>query len=466
MVTTVMAAAAARKTSTSSPQPPPPPPPRQDDADDAKDEDADASPPLLELSPRRAAQVWRDSSLLRVARAARREIDLLFADPRALDTRRLLDSFVVPDQYNLLRTQPAVLLGETLARQTADALALFGEAHLGLRAISPPWISFYLDHMGQELHVDGFQGPLAFVLPLSFWGDESDDEDEEEGEDAKRQRRRPRVFTGGETAILRAGTLRYWDGEGETTAEAEAAAAAAAAATTPGRRRRTTAAKDGGRGKKQRASRSSSSGGKDSARAEAVDLSGGFFSTGRGQELDHLFARVPPRFGRLLAFDGRLPHGVRPVRCASSDPRDARIALHGWFAPPEAPFFSGALAEGGGGASAGQRKAAARALDAALRPLLAELALECPPASGLLTARLSIRGDDGSVSGGKGAGGGRGVEWLADTLVVAPGACADGGISEREARALVQHVCAQRLKGVVFPAVGADSTVTVPLVFD
>jgi len=468
----------ARKTASSAP-----PTRDADKAADDDDEEADDGAPLAELSARRQASVWRDPSLLRAARTARREIDRLFADPRALDPRRLLDPFFVPDQYNFLRTQPGALLGDAKARAIADALASFGEARLGLRAITPPWVSFYLDGAGQDAHVDGFQGPLAFVLPLSRWGDEGDededmddsDEDEEEEDAAARGKRRPRVFTGGETAILRGGVLRYWDGEGETAAAAAAAADGGTAAAMAAAAGETTAAKAGGRQRlpssskaaaASSASRKEATGGRllTTTTETPVDLSGGFFSAGRGQELDTLFARVPPRFGRLLAFDGRMPHGVRPVRCPSSDPRDARIALHGWFAPPDGPFFSGALGPSGE-APARQRRAAERALDAALRPLLSELARECPPACGLLTLRLCVDAAGAVVVGG-GGGGGDGVEWLADTLVVSPGACAEGGISEREARALVQHVCAQRLKGMVFPAVGAPSTVTVPLVFD
>ena len=37
------------------------------------------------------------------------------------------------------------------------------------------------------------------------------------------------------------------------------------------------------------------------------------FNDGYGAEEPDLFEVVPPRFGRLLAFDGRLPHGVRRV---------------------------------------------------------------------------------------------------------------------------------------------------------
>lgn len=377
-------------------------------------------PPLAPLSRRHSAVVYRDPTLLRTATLARSEIDRLFADPRKLETRRLLDPFVVENQYNLLRTQPGALLGDQATHTVVDALASFGERALGLRSITPPWISFYLDGMSQDVHVDGFQGPLAFVLPLSWWGDEEEEEDDV---------RRPRVFRGGETAILRQGVLRYWDGDEEE--EEEALVAAGGSTTT------------------------------------IINLSGGAFAPCQGKELDHLFARVPPRFGRMLVFDGRLPHGVRPVRCPSSDPRDARIALHGWYAQPDAPFFfRGALADEEEGdkaprASPAKRKAAAAAVDKALAALVSELADECPPATGLLTLRVNVSGETGRVVVGGG------VEFLADTLVVSPTVCVDGGISEQEARALIQTVAAQRLAAIKFPTgVGGGSSLTVPLVFE
>ena len=48
---------------------------------------------------------------------------------------------------------------------------------------------------------------------------------------------------------------------------------------------------------------------------------------------------VQPRFNRLTVFDGRYPHGVRPVE-GTRDPLKARLVLHGWFTEPT-PFFDG-----------------------------------------------------------------------------------------------------------------------------
>ena len=48
---------------------------------------------------------------------------------------------------------------------------------------------------------------------------------------------------------------------------------------------------------------------------------------------------VQPHFNRLTVFDGRYPHGVRPVE-GTRDPLKARLVLHGWFTEPT-PFFDG-----------------------------------------------------------------------------------------------------------------------------
>jgi hypothetical protein len=43
-----------------------------------------------------------------------------------------------------------------------------------------------------------------------------------------------------------------------------------------------------------------------------------------------LFEEVPSLFNRLVAFDARIPHGVRAVE-GPRDPRDARVAIQGWL---------------------------------------------------------------------------------------------------------------------------------------
>ncbi len=60
-----------------------------------------------------------------------------------------------------------------------------------------------------------------------------------------------------------------------------------------------------------------------------------------GLEEDKLFHRVTPKFNRLVVFDGRVPHGVAPVR-GPMEVCEGRLVLHGWFLQPR-PFIEGPL---------------------------------------------------------------------------------------------------------------------------
>jgi hypothetical protein len=67
------------------------------------------------------------------------------------------------------------------------------------------------------------------------------------------------------------------------------------------------------------------------ARPELLD----YWRSGAGaaQQADApLFDEVPSRFNRLVAFDSRVPHGVRLVEGPRS-PADGRIAVQGWLVP-------------------------------------------------------------------------------------------------------------------------------------
>jgi len=78
-------------------------------------------------------------------------------------------------------------------------------------------------------------------------------------------------------------------------------------------------------------------------RDEVLDYWDGFTST-RSIEERELVRAIEPRFGRLIAFDPRIPHGVRTVT-GTRDPRDGRLVIHGWFVQPR-PFITGPLAGG------------------------------------------------------------------------------------------------------------------------
>ena len=128
------------------------------------------------------------------------------------------------------------------------------------------------------------------------------------------------------------------------------------------------------------------------------------FGGGYALEEADLFTLVEPSFGRVLAFDPRLPHGVRQVR----GPRGmaaGRLVLHGWFSEP-GPFFRGGLASGEGGAV----EAAAAVLDRALAAAMEGLD-QAGRVTGCLSARVTVCGTTGEVTS---------VEALADSLVADP----------------------------------------------
>ena len=86
--------------------------------------------------------------------------------------------------------------------------------------------------------------------------------------------------------------------------------------------------------------------------------------------------------GQLLVFDGRLPHGVRPVD-GVMDPLEARIVLHGWFTDLR-PFIEGSLSS----------DSIETALDAALGEIYDQLeAPDMPPVLGAVIVRLTVNPD-------------------------------------------------------------------------
>ena len=57
-----------------------------------------------------------------------------------------------------------------------------------------------------------------------------------------------------------------------------------------------------------------------------------------GLETPSIMRFIPPKFGRIIAFDPRVPHGVTQV-FGGNDPRHCRVVIHGWFAEPEVTFM-------------------------------------------------------------------------------------------------------------------------------
>mmetsp|Transcript_5220 Transcript_5220/g.5752 ORF Transcript_5220/g.5752 Transcript_5220/m.5752 type:complete len:442 (+) Transcript_5220:114-1439(+) len=92
-------------------------------------------------------------------------------------------------QYSLKRMQTSTFFTENEYANLIDSLTALGRT-IGLTAITPPWISLYLEHDRQNFHTDSKQGQMAFVLSLCHEGD----------------------FEGGETMILQPQILDYWKG--------------------------------------------------------------------------------------------------------------------------------------------------------------------------------------------------------------------------------------------------------------
>lgn len=164
------------------------------------------------------------------AEALRATFDERFAEPRSTRADRFVwDWWHVPGQYTALRTPAWTYFPKRVYEAFHRRLVAWGRETLGCHDISPPWLSLYVDGCRQELHGDLPHGPFAFVYSLTRW--------------------RGRVFTGGETLLVRDEVLDFWHD----------------------------------------------------------------FRSVRGVEEPDLLRAIEPRFDRLTVFDPRIPHGVRQV---------------------------------------------------------------------------------------------------------------------------------------------------------
>eukprot|EP00957_Ditylum_brightwellii_P166695 12689770-Ditylum_brightwellii.AAC.1 len=124
----------------------------------------------------------------------------------------------------------------------------------------------------------------------------------------------------------------------------------------------------------------------------------------KGLEAPSIIRYLPPKFGRFVAFDGRVPHGVNKVH-GTNDPRKARIMIHGWFAEPQTIWFGDFEEE------ATQQEKANLILEQALNPLITALGSgEIGRVLGYLAIRINIS-PDGSVDS---------IQSVCDTLVADP----------------------------------------------
>jgi 2OG-Fe(II) oxygenase superfamily len=156
------------------------------------------------------------------------------------------------------------------------------------------------------------------------------------------------------------------------------------------------------------------------------------FRSARAVEEPELVRAVEPKFGRLTAFDPRIPHGVRPVT-GTRDPREGRLVIHGWFVQPR-PFIRGPLRT--------------RELTARTDELAAGLEAAQVPLAGMLALAFDVDR----------AGAARRVRILSDTTRVP---VSDEAGRKRLVRNLRQTVAAWK-----FSKQRAPSQVTLPLVFE
>jgi len=165
-----------------------------------------------------------------LARTLRKTFEDVYRNPRHTHPKRFLwDHWHLENQYRMHRTPARDFFTAKAYKELQQKLVRFGQDHLGCHSISEPWLSYYTEGDEQNLHTDSPHGPWAYVYSLTPWED--------------------RVFSGGETLILKPEVLSYWSG----------------------------------------------------------------FSRSRGRENQDLMQTVAPLFNQLLVFDPRLPHGVRRV---------------------------------------------------------------------------------------------------------------------------------------------------------
>jgi len=129
------------------------------------------------------------------AGAMRAAFEARFASARVQDRQRFIwDYWHVPGQYTYVRTFAKWLFSSELMSAFLHHLRSWGQEHLGCNTITEPWLSFYVDGCGQELHTDRLHGPWAFVVSLTRWDE--------------------RRFTGGETTLAGRALLNYWQSGG------------------------------------------------------------------------------------------------------------------------------------------------------------------------------------------------------------------------------------------------------------
>jgi hypothetical protein len=142
-----------------------------------------------EVSTFRAPYLILDEFLpRRDATFMRQQIDDHFAEPHKQrpDIHQIWNYWYVPGLYTYLRTLPEKVIERELIARFHQALSVWAEYVLGMRHVTWPLLSMYVDGCGQSLHNDSTNGRFGFVYSLT-WDD--------------------RKTIGGETIVLNEGDL-------------------------------------------------------------------------------------------------------------------------------------------------------------------------------------------------------------------------------------------------------------------
>lgn len=158
------------------------------------------------------------------------------------------------------------------------------------------------------------------------------------------------------------------------------------------------------------------------------------FVHAEGRELSSFVERIPSNFNRLTIFDPRFPHAVTEVD-GTHDPREARLALHGWFVEPR-PYVQGPL-------STAQVH---KSLEHALYHLQ-----EAMPQLGDIHGTLSLRIDVGT------SGSVKKLNILTNTVV--------GLEDDQRQKKFLGKLISNIFSGLEFPRASKESKITVPLLF-
>lgn len=157
------------------------------------------------------------------------------------------------------------------------------------------------------------------------------------------------------------------------------------------------------------------------------------FGSSQDRELKSFVDKVPSLMNRLTVFDPRYPHGVTEVR-GVRDPLEARVVIHGWFMEPKT-YIEGPL-----------KAAACEKILNEKFDDIQDLIFKQEPVQGTVSLMMDI-GTDGNV---------KKIKFGTNTLLTLQG---------QVPKVLNKQILAHYQK-MQFPVAKAESSVTLPLIFN